>query len=207
MNEQPTIHSGESEIGRRQLTLKQTRAVQLWVANGRSKAEALREANYSEAVVRHPDRVFGSETVRQILRDKGLDEYPAVDQLKRRVHSKRLDHMAFPPFRIRTQEDEDKGINHGEQLTDEDIRELLGEVGCVVRRIVHGEMAREVYFWTDNDMAQLKALDMVFKLGGSYAPKQTERKHDHNMAVFSLASLRKKMKENGLTIIPLNQHA
>ncbi|MCW9054631.1 MAG: hypothetical protein OQJ98_01450 [Candidatus Pacebacteria bacterium] len=54
-------------------TARQSQAIQFWIDGGRkSKAEALRKAGYSEAVVRHPERVFGSPSVQQELELRGL---------------------------------------------------------------------------------------------------------------------------------------
>lgn len=54
-------------------TARQVQAINIWIKGGRkSKAEALRKAGYSEAVIRHPERVFGSESVRRELELRGL---------------------------------------------------------------------------------------------------------------------------------------
>ena len=201
----------------REATPRQVRAVGAYiVANGRkSKAEVLREVGYSEAVATHPDRVFGNPAVRELLLGQGVDEKPAIQAVKRSLNARRVEHIAFPPFRVKadgTDENESDegddgqgyttGEKRGEQLSDKEIIELLASVNCVVRRIVHGDMARHVYFWSDKDKAQLEAADMVFNLLGSYAPKKVEGKHEHKVGVFSMSDLRKKMKENGFEIIP-----
>ena len=54
-------------------TARQTQAINIWISGGRkSKAEALRKAGYSEAVARHPERVFGSPSVQRELELRGL---------------------------------------------------------------------------------------------------------------------------------------
>ena len=52
-------------------TLKQKKALELTlVANGgKSKAEILRDAGYSPAVVKNPERVFGSDYFRAVLHE------------------------------------------------------------------------------------------------------------------------------------------
>lgn len=54
-------------------TARQVQAINIWIKGGRkSKAAALRKAGYSEAVVRHPERVFGSQSVQRELEMRGL---------------------------------------------------------------------------------------------------------------------------------------
>ena len=206
----------------------QDRALQTWLENGGTKADAMREVGYSESMALNPQKVFNTPYAMEKLAEAGVDLNGALKQLNRKVKSRRLDHMTFPPF---NKEKHDKSINgidseelisdlndediakidefgssinigekKGEQLTDDDIREMLADVNCVVRRIVHGEMARHVYFWTDNDKAQLDAIDKIINLYGLYAPKKTEQKTE-TIHKFSMAGLRKRALESGRDVI------
>lgn len=47
---------------------------------------------------------------------------------------------------------------------------------------------------------QLAAADTLFKLLGSYAPKQVVGNHDHRVGVFSMRDLREKMRDNGIEV-------
>lgn len=104
-----------------------------------------------------------------------------VQKHKELLNSTRVEHMVFPLGPKTNSEKEDylnkerekatkKGELYGDVdfLSDEDIKELLSEVNCTVRRIVHGETARHVYFWSADNMARDKALDKVYKLKGAY---------------------------------------
>lgn len=62
------------------------------------------------------------------------------------------------------------------KLTDEEIVEMLAEVNCTVRKIVHGEGARHVYFWSADNRARKDALDMAYKLKGQYKVEQAVAK-------------------------------
>ncbi len=77
-----------------------------------------------------------------------------------------LDHMTFP-VGPKKNETEDDTI-----LSDEEIKEMLSTVGCTVRRIVHGEQARHVYFWTPDNTSRDKALDKAYKIRGKYAAEK-----------------------------------
>lgn len=59
----------------------------------------------------------------------------------------------------------------GAKLSDNDIKAMLNDVGCIVKRIVHGEMARHVYFWSPDNKAKKEALDMAYKLKSRYVEK------------------------------------
>lgn len=59
----------------RPLSYQQRRAKDIWLAGGRkSKAKAIREAGYSEAVARQPHKVFGSPAVKRELELRGYGE-------------------------------------------------------------------------------------------------------------------------------------
>ncbi|MBW8034714.1 MAG: hypothetical protein FVQ79_03430 [Planctomycetes bacterium] len=170
---------------------------------GITKGEALEKANYSDSIIKNPHQVFNNPVVQEyvlkLMKEMGLHPKKAIGKLKRRMNSRRLDHMTFPPFREKRKEEENTGEHRGEQLTDDDIRLMLTEVNCVVRRIVHGDMARHVYFWTENDKAQLIALEQVWKLLGMYAPTRVEGRHSVKVSFFS--DLRRRTKDDGLPIL------
>lgn len=65
---------------------------------------------------------------------------------------------------LREQEIADRRII--DNLTDEDVIDMLAEVNCKVKRIVHGETARHVYFWAHDAKAQAGALELGYKMKG-----------------------------------------
>jgi len=67
----------------RKLTHRQTKAIELWIQGGfKSKAQALRDAGYGESVWRHPDKVFGSPIIQELMRQKGIREGISFKPLK-----------------------------------------------------------------------------------------------------------------------------
>lgn len=200
------------------------RAIQTWLAKGGNKSDAMREVGYSETMARNPQKIFNTEYAMEVLERAGVDLDGALKQLNRKVTSRRLDHLVFPCFNEKKADEsikgdisddllddlndtdsgvfENTGKKHGEQLTDDDIREMLLEVNCIVRKIIHGDTARHVYFWTDNDKAQLEAIDKIINLHGLYAPKKTEQKNT-NVFQFSMSGLRKKAIDSGNDIIDI----
>ncbi len=95
------------------------------------------------------------------LLEEALSDEKLIDIHKQLLSSMHLDHMTFP---IYTPDKEDDGT----QLSDEDIKELLESTGCTVRRIVHGDSARHVYFWSPDNLARDRALDKAYKLKKRY---------------------------------------
>lgn len=77
----------------RSLTLRQERVVEMVEKGGKTKGEILRDAGYSEAVAKTPDKVFGKPAVRAALadrmRDRGIDEDLGLKLIKRLAGSKK----------------------------------------------------------------------------------------------------------------------
>lgn len=195
----------------RKPSAKQAKAIKHWLENGGSKGEALQAAGYSEAMALNPQKVFNSPAVQTLLDAAGINPVSVLQQLERKAYARKLEHMTFPPYSPEkarehevkadeTLEDLSEQIR-GEQLTDTDIREMFDELGMSVRRIVHGDMVRHVYYWAENHMANLDAIDKIINLFGLYAPKRLETKNAHTVGVWSMADLRKKMQENDVRII------
>jgi len=97
-----------------------------------------------------------------------------VQRHKELLNSTNVEHMVYPPFRSEKErkEIENTGQNIGEQLTDIEIIQFYKDINCEVRRIVHGDMARHVYFWSADNKARKDAIDMAYKLKGQYAPEK-----------------------------------
>jgi len=194
----------------RPISTRQIRAVEGYImANGsKSKAQAIREAGYPESRVTDPSKVF-TRSILAVLDRLEITEELASNVVKQNLKSKKIEHFTFPPYNKEVVLP-DNGQDHrtaekkGEQLTDKEIIEMMNSVNCTVKKIVHGDMARHVYFWSPDSKTQLEAADMIFNLMGSYAPKKVEGKHDHRVGIFSMGDLRKKMKEKGLKIINNN---
>lgn len=66
----------------RKPTLKQQRAVENLVANGGNVSTAMRQAGYSEAMARNPQKLTESDYVKQLFAEVGLTDTDAFTQLK-----------------------------------------------------------------------------------------------------------------------------
>lgn len=154
------------------------------------------QAGYSQQVALKPKLVTESKGFRELMEAAGLDDDSLTRTHSQLLRSSRLDHMVFPLETEDEPEEEKPPVELEPQpqggalkrqhkkrarshLSDDDIRKLLADVNCTVRRIVHGETARHVYFWAPDNKARKEALDMAYKLKGSYAPEKKAVVHAH----------------------------
>lgn len=173
-------------------TAKQQYVVGKLVENGRlGKTQTLGavmlEAGYSPATAIKPTHVTNSKGFQELL-----DEVMPDDELttihKSLLRSMRLDHMVFPLGPEGTDDVNFSGSqpNAGNvvekagvkvertTLTDAEITALIADVGGTVRRIVHGDTARHVYFWAANDKSRHDALKLVYDLKGKLGKKEPD---------------------------------
>jgi len=160
---------------KRKPTLKQKKAVDNLVGNGGNVTKAMRDAGYSEATINTPQKLTESAGFKALL-DEILPDKDVVEKHKELLNSTRVEHMVFPTYNTeKASELKNKQEKTGEDmtdeirklmLTDEEITELLSEVNCKVRKIVHGETARHVYFWSADNKARKEAIALAYKMKG-----------------------------------------
>lgn len=163
---------------------KRVAAILLSGKSGNSVGAAMREAGYSDKYADNPQQMVETNSWKEIMEEMLPDhELAKVHRSLLNAHS--LDHMVFPLGPIKAEEAEEDGNEEesgsrkqdtGERipLTDAQIGEMLASVNCVVRKIVHGQQARHVYFWAPNEKARTDAVDMGYKLKGRYAAQKVE---------------------------------
>lgn len=70
----------------RTLSYRASKAIEIWLKNGRrSKARALRDAGYSEAVARHPEKVFGSRLAQEVMEGAGIKQRVEFKQIRQEI--------------------------------------------------------------------------------------------------------------------------
>jgi hypothetical protein len=144
-------------------TLKQIKAARIIVENhGEGKTlplgQILLRAGYRPATAKNPAQIVESRGFQELL-DEVLPDELLSDVHLGLLKSTKIEHMVFPLGPKRTEEDVDK-------LSDETICEMLAEVNCTVRRIVHQETARHVYFWAPDTSARQAALKLAYDVKG-----------------------------------------
>lgn len=163
---------------------KMVKAAKLMAENGSRpqplpKAEIMKEAGYSTTIQRAPSKITDSPTFQELL-----EQYMPNDNLaqvhKRLLNTRKIEHMVFPLGPV-DEDDENlsgsnpnaynalDGLDHPVErttLSDQEIKDMLAEVNCVVKRIVHGQTARHVYYWAHDAKAQSTALELAYKMKG-----------------------------------------
>ncbi len=150
-------------------------------ANGGIVSKAMLDAGYAPA----------SATKLAVKKNKDwptLLEKSMNDRKLLRVHDDlfkagRLDKMEFPlgprdeaerdmlnMQDERKADEDDRAYVPVDYLTDGDIRDMLAQSGCALRRIVRTRLFRHVYFASPDNRARKDALDMAYKIKGRYAP-------------------------------------
>lgn len=143
------------------------------LGKGMSLGEAMRKEGYSESYANNPQQLRETRSWTTLLKEE-LSDGELMKVHKSLLNSTRLDHMVFPPLTTSKKKKKDEGEK--EVLTDEMIEEFLESVNCKVKKIIHGEMARHVYFWSYDNLARDKALDKGYKLKGKYEPDRVDVK-------------------------------
>lgn len=144
------------------------------------------EAGYSENTAKTPAKVIESKGFQELL-DEVLPDEELTKLHASLLKSMRLDHMVFPLGPKGEDDPNFSGANNDDNpiekagvhverttMTDEEIKLLIADVGGTVRRIVHGETARHVYFWAPNDRSRHDALKLAYDLKGKLGKKADE---------------------------------
>lgn len=141
---------------------------------------------YSPSVAKNPKKITESKGFQELL-GSFLPDKKVLQRHKELLDSHRIDHMVFP---LGPKDEDDPNLSgarsnndgsdpdgdaeaampeeHKERtsLTDKEIIEMLAEANCKVRRIVHGETARHVYFWSPDNKARKDGIEMAYKIKG-----------------------------------------
>lgn len=169
----------------RKPSIKQKKALDILVGNGGNITQAMLEAGYSVATANTPQKLTDSKGWQELMAEH-LSDDAVTQRHKELLNSTTLDHQVFAlgPKDEKDklsyiEADKAKALKDGkeyreiEYVTDEDIRQMFEDINCKVRRIVHRETARDVYFWVADNRSRKDAIDMAYKLKGSYAPEKS----------------------------------
>lgn len=142
----------------------------------------MRQAGYSDASAIKPSQLTESKGFQELL-DEVMPDNELTKIHRSLLKSMKIEHMAFPlgpvgeddlnfsgssPNMAITEEAAERT-----SLTDREIIDLIADVGGTVRRIVHGQTARHVYYWAPNDKSRHDALKLAYDLKGFLNKKDT----------------------------------
>lgn len=173
---------GQKKYTRPSIALKHKKVLDNLVENGGNMSKAIRDTGlYSDTMIKTPSKIMDSKSWNEVMEAYISDDDLATKH-KELLNATRLDHMVFPlgakdeDERLELialaqvkAEKEGKDFKVPDIMTDQDIRQMLLDVNCKVRRIVHGETARHVYFWANDNKSRKDAIEMGYKLKGRFA--------------------------------------
>ncbi len=170
--------------------IKHMKVLDKLVENGGNLSKAIRETGlYTENQATHPEKITNSLTWAEVVEEKLGDDL-LMKKHEELLNSTRIDHLVFP---LGPKKNADK--KEGEDvLSDEEIAEMLAEVNCKTRRIVHGETARHVYFWSSDNKAKKEALEMAYKLKGRFKESDTPKNPTTNYNLIFSGLVQDKVK-------------
>lgn len=135
-------------------TERQKKAIKKVVERGGNVSKSMREAGYSPKTAKNPKKLTESKAWEELM-EQNLPDKDLAKAHKRLMNSNRIDHMVFP-------------LN----ITDNEIKELMASVNCIVKKFMHSETQTHIWFWSPDNKARKDALDMAYKLKGKYAPEK-----------------------------------
>lgn len=151
----------------RKPTPRQIKAANEMVANGGNMKAALKKAGYSPAVQKNPHKVTRSKTWKQLM-DEYLPEDYLAEKHRELMEANSIHHYVFPHGTAKKDP----------RITDAEIRSIVESVpGC---RLVYIKLdkflGKVAYYQSPDNKARKDALDMAFKLRGSYSPEKIDMK-------------------------------
>lgn len=177
-------------------TPKQIKAAKLITENlGKANPDTLGDillaAGYSKSTSETPANVTESKSWDDLM-EEYLPDTLIAETHQELLKATRVEHMTFPLYRdpdadtplegdipeellepqaqggalLRRHKNVDQSA-----LSDDDIRNMIAETGCKVRRIVHGEQARHVYYFAPDSVARKGAIELAYKIKGRITNK------------------------------------
>ena len=185
--------------GNKTPTFSQIRVVSSILSGvAKSPTEAVRMADYGAKTIDNPNRVIKSKGVAEAIDMIGLDDIELAKTNKEILKkSYKIETATFPPIPKQRKDEKDNEYKERikDVITNEQIREIIGGNGGFVKHIGEGNGGRNVTYTFPDNHSRLKALELIYKVKGSFAPTKNINKSMNNN--FSPAILREEMKKRG----------
>lgn len=157
-------------------TIRQQRAILNLVENGGNMSKAIKDAGYSDAMAKNPDRVFAVPVVQSVLDKIGLSASEVLEVIRRKLDAKKFVQVAF---------------SDDLELSDEDIKDYLQEANYCVIQIVSGKGQRVAMCVVNDSMVQLRAANILVRIMGFVPSRQrgSDSSHSTNDRSIALRSM------------------
>lgn len=197
-----------NKIPARQPSERQKVAVMYLVENGSSKADALRAAGYSEAVITQPHKVFNSPRVQEIMERCGVNPEMVINSVKKKLNRRKVINFSMPMHVDDIEYEIEKGVEKPKfevcEITDGDILDIYETDESRVLRIevrtsTTGKKHRQIWLSVPDMFSKADAEQKLIAIFGLEAPRNV--KLDADIKHFTLTGLRKEIEDNGFEII------
>lgn len=156
--------------------IRHSKVIKRVVENGGNLSQAMKDEGYSDAYAKNPQKLKNAKSFKALL-DHYLPEGKLLEIHDQQLKSWKLQSMLFQ-----------------KQVEDEDIFELMEEVGCVVKKVVEIPTGKLVFYIQPDNQSRNKALEMGLKLHKRLTDK-VEIRDTTPYAQLSDAELAEKIKK------------
>lgn len=137
-------------------TVRQKKVAKILLENsGKPVSRAMLEAGYSPAMAKNPHVLTESKAWQQLMAEY-LPDHEIAEKHKQLLNQTRTEYFVFP-----------------KTMSDEEVLEKVTAAGLELIVIQNGEKGRYAFYSTPDAIAISKAIDMAYKLKGSYAPEKS----------------------------------
>jgi len=150
-------------------TIKQKTAIKKMVENGGNMGKAMKEAGYSDAMAKNPQKLTESAGFQELMNQAGLSDQELLSKHSELLNSAVINSVTFSTFK-----NPKKGKKY-KALTDEEIKKIIENApGCKLIRVLRTPTEAIAYYYSPDARSRKAALDMGYKLKGNYAPEKKE---------------------------------
>lgn len=137
-------------------TTKQKKVAKILLENkGMAVSRAMLEAGYPPTTAKNPQQLTQSQGWQQLM-EEYLPDAEIAEKHKQLLNQTRVEYFVFP-----------------KTMSDGEILEKVSSAGLDLIVIQNGEKGRYAFYATADANARSKAIDMAYKLKGSYAPEKS----------------------------------
>ncbi len=171
-------------------SIRLRKAAKIALENGGNKSAAMREAGFSEAYAKNPQKLSTNKGYQKILDEAGLSDEFLANGHKQLANASRLQEYSFPHTTrtelIQIDEDHEKWDPEGRKkqfveetkkspITDKEIKEIIEKIpGANLLYIRNDYDKRIAYFSAPDYLPRGKALEMGYKAKGLFAAEKVE---------------------------------
>lgn len=155
-------------------SVRAKKAIKLALENGGNMSKAMREAGYSPALAKNPQKLTSSKAWRMMLDSIMPDEF-VLEQHKKLFEQKQINYFVFP-----------------KSMEDKEIIEHVEASGLKVVNVRMSDKGKMAFYSIPDANAIKSALDMVHKLKGRYSQEEDPDKPINRLPIVGMVVILEK---------------